>query len=79
MNSIGLTDCSNMIKNEYQQLNAEIESSERPDTEESNRFWSNIWGTGKSCNKKSGWLKELRSEKNKIKQCKMQTTPQMIA
>ena len=28
LNSIGLTDCSNMMKNEYQQLNAEIESSE---------------------------------------------------
>ena len=59
-----------MMKNEYQQLNAETESSERPGTEVSKRFWSNIWGTGKSCNKNSGWLKELRSEKNEIKHCK---------
>ena len=78
LNSIGLTDCSNMMKNEYQQLNAETESSERPGTEVSKRFWSNIWGTGKSCNKNSGWLKELRSEKNEIKHCKIQTTPQMV-
>ena len=64
---------------QYQQLNAETESSERPGTEVSKRFWSNIWGTGKSCNKNSGWLKELRSEKNEIKHCKIQTTPQMVA
>ena len=51
----------------------------KPGTEESRRFWSNIWGTGKSCNKNSEWLKELRSEKNEIKQDKIQTTPQSVA
>ena len=51
----------------YQQLNGKIESSKKPDTEESTRFWSNIWGTGKSHNKNAEWLKELRSERNKMK------------
>ena len=51
----------------YQQLNGKIESSKKPDTEESTRFWSNIWGTGKSYNKNTEWLKELRSERNKMK------------
>ena len=38
-------------KRVYQQLNGKIESSEKSDTEESRRFWSNIWGTRKSYNK----------------------------
>ena len=32
----------------YQQLNGKIENSEKSDTGESRRFWSNILGTGKS-------------------------------
>ena len=53
-------------KRVYQQLNGKIKSSEKPDTEESRRFWSNIWGAGKSHNKNTEWLKELQSERNKI-------------
>ena len=46
-------------KKSYQQLNGKTESSEKPDTEETRRFWSNIWGTGKkSHNKNAEWLKE---------------------
>ena len=66
LNIIGLTGCSNKIRKEYQQLNGKIRSSEKPDTEESRRFWSNIWGAGKSHNKNAEWLKELQSERNKI-------------
>ena len=57
LNSIGLTGCSNKIRKEYQQLNGKIGGSEKPDTEESRRFWSNIWGTGKSHNENTEWLK----------------------
>ena len=64
-------------KRVYQQLNAEIESNKKRDTEESRRFWSNIWGTGKSHNKNPEWLKELRSERNEIKQGNIQIIPQM--
>ena len=52
----------------YQYLNGKAEGSEESDTEESRIFWCNIWGTGKSHNKDAEWLKELRSERNKIKQ-----------
>ena len=65
-------------KRVYQQLNAKIESSEKPNTEESRRFWSNIWGTGKSHNKNAEWLKELRSEKNEIKQGNIQITTEWL-
>ena len=58
----------------YQQLNGKIESSKKPDTEKSTRFWSNIWGTGKSHNKNAEWLKELRSERNKMKRGNKQIT-----
>ena len=51
----------------YQQLSRKIESSEKLDTEESRRFLSKIWGTGKSHNKNTEWLIELRSERNEIK------------
>ena len=65
-------------KRVYQQLNGKIESSEKPDTEESRRFWSNIWGTEKSHNKNAEWLKELRPERNEIKQGNIQITTEII-
>ena len=54
------------------------ESSEKPDPEESRRFWSNIWGTEKSHNKNAEWLKELRAERNEIKQGNIQITTEMV-
>ena len=51
-------------------MKGNIESSEKPDTEESRRFWSNIWETRKSHNKNDKWQKELRAERNEIKQSK---------
>ena len=65
-------------KRVYQQLNGKIESSKKHDTDESRRFWSNIWGTGKSHNKSAEWLEELRPERNKIKQGNIQITTEMI-
>ena len=65
-------------KRVYQQLNGKIESSEKPDTEESRRFWSIIWGTGKSHNNHAEWLKELRSERNKIKLGNIKITTEMF-
>ena len=62
----------------YQQLNGKIESCGKPDTEESRRFWSNIWGTEKSRNKNAEWLKELRAERNEVKQGNIQITTEMI-
>ena len=62
-------------KRVYQQLNGKTESS---DTEESRRFSSNIWLTEKSHNKNVEWLKELRSERNEIKQGNIQITTGMV-
>ena len=66
-------------KKSYQQLNGKTESSEKPDTEETRRFWSNIWGTGKkSHNKNAEWLKQLRSERNEIKRGNIPITIEMV-
>ena len=62
----------------YEQLNGKIKSSRNPDTEESRRFLSNIWGAEKSHNKNAEWLKELGAERNEIKQGNIQTTAEMI-
>ena len=56
----------------------EKKSSENPEKEESRIFLSNIWGTEKSHNKNAEWLKELRSERNEIKQGNIQITTKMI-
>ena len=65
-------------KRVYQRPNGKVESSERPDTEESRRFWSNIWGTRKSRNKNAKWLKELRLQINGIKQGNIQIITEMV-
>ena len=62
----------------YQKLNGKTESREKADTEESKRFWSNLWGTEKSHNKNAEWLKELIAERNEIKQGNIQITPELI-
>ena len=64
-------------KRVYRQLNRKLERSKESDTEESRRFWNNIWGTGKSHNKNAKWLKELSSERNEIKQDHIQITTKM--
>ena len=62
----------------YQQLNEKTESSETPDTEESMRFWSNISGKEKSHNKNAKWIKELRSERNGIKQGNIKISNEVV-
>lgn len=65
-------------KRKYQQLNGKVEASEKPDTEEKRRFWSSIWCTEKTHNEDVEWLKELRSERNRIKQGSIQITTEMV-
>ena len=65
-------------KGMYQQLNGKIISNENSGTEESRRLWSDIWQTEKSHNKNAEWLKELKTEKNEIKQCNIQITTEMV-
>ena len=65
-------------KGVYRQLNGKIKRNQKRDTEESKRFWNNIWGTGKSRNKNAEWLEELRSERNKIRQGNIQITTKMV-
>ena len=62
----------------YQQLNGKAGRSGKLDREESRRFWSCIWGTGKSHNKEAECLKELRSERNRIKQGNIQIITKMV-
>ena len=64
-------------KRVYQQLNGKTESSEK-NVEESRRFWRVICRTGKSHNKHAERLKELRSERNEIKQDNIQITTEMV-
>ena len=69
-------------KSVYQLLNGKVESSEEPDTEESRRFWSNIWGTGNSHSKNVEWLEQPNKrvkirKKNGIKLGNMQITSEM--
>ena len=42
-------------------------NNERPDAEESKQFWSNIWDE-KEHERSAEWLRELRAEKDNIKQ-----------
>ena len=62
----------------YQQLNGKIDSSEKPGTEESRRFWSNIQGPEKSHNKNDEWLKQLRAEQNEIKPGNIKKNTEMV-
>ena len=41
---------------------------EKSSAEESKQFWSNIWDNEKEHGRNAEWLKELRAEKNNMKQ-----------
>ena len=43
-------------------------NNERPDAEESKQFWSNTWSNEKEHERSAEWLRELRAEKDNIKQ-----------
>ena len=43
-------------------------NNERPNAEESKQFWINIWVNEKEHERNAEWLRELRAEKDNIKQ-----------
>ena len=43
-------------------------NNERPDAEESKQFWSNIWDNEKEHERNAEWLRELRAEKDNMKE-----------
>ena len=43
-------------------------NNERADAEESKQFWINIWDNEKEHERNAEWLRELRAEKDNIKQ-----------
>ena len=65
-------------KRVYQQLNGKANNDEKPDADESIRFWSNIWDNKVRHKKDAEWLRELRSSKNVTKQNDIRITTEMV-
>ena len=58
-------------KRVYQQMDGIRNiNNEKPNVEESEQFWSNIWDNEKEHEIKAKWLRELRTEKDNMKQNK---------
>ena len=58
-------------KRVYQQMDGIRNiNNEKPNAEESEQFWSNIWDNEKEHEIKAKWLRELRTEKDNMKQNK---------
>ena len=58
-------------KRVYQQMDGIRNiNNEKPNAEESEQFWSNIWDNEKEHEIKAEWLRELRTEKHNMKQNK---------
>ena len=51
---------------------------EKPNAEESKQFCSNIWANEKKHERNAEWLRELRTEKDNMKQNDINTTTEMI-
>jgi len=64
----------------YRELNQEGETSndDKPDAEESKKFWGDIWSQSVDHNKDAKWLKDLRSEVNVRKQEKIDITVESL-
>ena len=63
----------------YQQMDAIGNSNnEKPNAEESKQFWSNIWDNEKEHERNVEWLRELRAEKDNMKQNYINITTEMI-
>ena len=63
----------------YQQMDGVRNiNNEKPNTEESKQFWSNIWDNEKEHERNAEWLRELRAEKDNMKQCDINITTEMI-
>ena len=53
-------------------------NNEKPNAEESKQFWSNIWNNEKEHERNAEWLRELRAEKDNMKQNDINITTEMI-
>ena len=63
----------------YQQMDGVRNiNNEKPNAEESKQFWSNIWDNEKEHERNAEWLRELRAEKDNMKQCDINITTEMI-
>ena len=52
--------------------------NEKSNAEESKQFWSNIWVNEKEHERNAKWLRELRAEKDNMKQRDINITTEMI-
>ena len=53
-------------------------NNEKPNAEDSKQFWSNIWDNEKEHERNAQWLRELRAEKDNMKQNDINMTTEMI-
>lgn len=65
-------------KRVYQQLSGRVNSNEKPDANESKRFWSNIWDSKVDHKKDAEWLRELQADKDDVKQDDIRITTDMV-
>ena len=66
-------------KKVYQEFNGEKKGDNAvPDSEESKKFWSNIWSKNEDHNSEAEWLKELKSEKGQYQQENIVITEGMV-
>ena len=63
----------------YQQMDGVRNiNNEKPNAEESKQFWSNIWDNEKEHERNAEWLRELRAEKDNMKQSDINITTEMM-
>ena len=67
-------------KRVYQQINGTSSSfsAVRPDAEESQQFWRDIWGNEVLHNQNSEWLKELKKERAEARQEDIVITAEIV-
>ena len=53
-------------------------NNEKSNAEESKQFWSNMWDNEKEHERNAKWLRELRAEKDNMKQKDINITTEMI-
>ena len=53
-------------------------NNEKSNAEESKQFWSNMWDNEKEHERNAKWLRELRAEKDNMKQRDINITTEMI-
>ena len=66
-------------KRVYQQIDGIRNiNNEKPNAEESKQFWRKIWDNEKEHERNAEWLRELRAEKNNLKQNDINIKNEMI-